>query len=72
MNIVTVEGKEYDLDAVPPEARAHIEQLAFLTTDLAKMLVPAAELPGKIEATRMVLAQALAAGLGQGEVGPVQ
>ena len=31
MNKVTVEGKEYDLDAVSPEARAQIEQLLFLT-----------------------------------------
>ncbi len=60
MNIVAVEGRQYDLDAVPADARAHIEQLLFLTTDLAKMLVPPADLPNKIEATRVALAQALA------------
>ncbi len=60
MNMVTADGKEYDLDAVPPEARGHIEQLLFLSSDLAKMLVPAGDLPGKLEATRAALAQALA------------
>ena len=60
MNKITVDGKEYDLDAVPPEARTHIEQLVFLTSDVAKLLMPAAELPGKLEATRAALAQALA------------
>jgi hypothetical protein len=72
MNIVTVEGRQYDLDAVPADARTHIEQLAFLTTDLAKMLVPPIDLPAKLESTRAALAQALAAGLGQGVVGPEQ
>ena len=61
MNMVSVDGKDYDLDAVSPEARAQIEQLVFLTTGLAKLLVPAAELPAKLEATRAALAQALAA-----------
>jgi hypothetical protein len=72
MNIVTVEGRQYDLDAVPADARTQIQQLLFLTADLAKMLVPPIDLPGKIEATRVALAQALAAGLGQGVVGPEQ
>jgi hypothetical protein len=72
MNIVTVEGRQYDLDAVPADARTHIEQLTFLTTDLAKMLVPPIDLPAKLESTRVALAQALAAGLGQGVVGPEQ
>ena len=72
MNIVTVEGRQYDLDAVPADARTHIEQLTFLTTDLAKMLVPPIDLPAKLGSTRVALAQALAAGLGQGVVGPEQ
>lgn len=61
MNIVNADGKEYDLDAVPREARAHIEQLMFLSSNLAKKLVPAAELPGQLETTRKALAQALPA-----------
>ena len=61
MDKITVDGKEYDLDAVSPEARKQIEQLRFLASDLAKLLVPAAELPGKVEASRKALAQALAA-----------
>jgi len=61
MNKVTVEGKEYDLDAVSPEARAQIEQLLFLTTGLAKMLVPADELPGKVKDCKKALAKALSA-----------
>ena len=60
MNKVTVDGKEYDLDAVSPEAHKQIEQLRFLSSDLAKILVPADQLPGKLEATRKALAQALA------------
>ena len=60
MNIITVEGKKYDLDAVSSEARTQIEQLAFLTTDLAKMLVPAGELPGKVEDCKKALAKAMA------------
>ena len=59
MNIITVEGKKYDLDAVSSEARTQIEQLAFLTTDLAKMLVPAGELPGKLEDCKKALAKAI-------------
>ena len=57
MNIVTVEGKQYDLDAVPPEARTQIEQLLFLGSDVAKLLVPAADLPGKIEECKKALAR---------------
>jgi hypothetical protein len=60
MNMVTADGKEYDLDVVSPDARTHIEQLLFFTTDLAKMLVPPIDLPAKLEATQAALAQALA------------
>ena len=61
MNMVTVDGRQYDLAAVSPEARKHIEQLQFLTSDVAKLLVPAAELPAKVEASKKALAQALVA-----------
>ncbi len=61
MNIVTVEGKEYDLDSVAEPAREQIQKLMFLSSDLAKMLVPPDEIPAKLEAARKALAQALAA-----------
>ena len=61
MKIVTIDAKDYDLDAVSPEVRKHIEQLQFLASDVAKLLVPAAELPAKVETSKKALAQALAA-----------
>ncbi len=61
MNIVTVEGKEYDLDSVPTRASEQIQKLLFLNSDLAKMMVPPDEIPKKLEAARVALAQALAA-----------
>ncbi len=60
MDMATIDGKEYDLDTVLPEARTQLEQLRFLASDVAKMMVPAADLLGKLEASRQALAQALA------------
>ena len=59
MPIINIDGKHYDSDTASPEAREQIEQLIFLSTDLAKMLVPAEELPAKIEASKHALARAL-------------
>ncbi len=61
MNMVNVDGNDYDLDAVSPQAREQLEQLLFLSTDVAKLLTPAGELPAKIQATKDALAQELAA-----------
>jgi hypothetical protein len=61
MNMVNVDGNEYDLDAVSPRAREQLEQLLFLSTELAKLLTPAGDLPAKIQATKDALAQELAA-----------
>jgi hypothetical protein len=61
MNMVTVDGNSYDLDSVSPPAREQIEQLLFLSSDLAKMLTPAGDLPAKIQAAKDALAQELAA-----------
>jgi hypothetical protein len=61
MNMVNVDGNEYDLDAVSPRAREQLEQLLFLSTELAKLLTPAGDLPAKIQATKDALAQELVA-----------
>ena len=61
MNMVNVDGNDYDLDAVSPRAREQLEQLLFLSTELAKLLTPAGDLPAKIQATKDALAQELAA-----------
>jgi electron transfer flavoprotein alpha/beta subunit len=61
MNMVNVDGNDYDLDAVSPRAREQLEQLLFFGTDVAKLLTPAGDLPAKIQATKDALAQELAA-----------
>ena len=61
MNMVNVDGNSYDLDLVSPRAREQLEQLLFLSTELAKLLTPADDLPGTIQATKDALAQELAA-----------
>ena len=61
MNMVNVDGNSYDLDLVSPRAREQLEQLLFLSTELAKLLTPAGDLPGTIQATKDALAQELAA-----------
>jgi hypothetical protein len=61
MNMVNVDGNDYDLDAVSPRAREQLEQLLFFGTDVAKLLTPAGDLPAKIPATKDALAQELAA-----------
>ena len=64
MNMITVDGKQYDLDLVSPQAREQLEQLLFLGTDLAKLLTAAGELPAKVQAVKDALAQELAATAG--------
>ena len=61
MNMVNVDGNSYDLDLVSPRAREQLEQLLFLSTELAKLLTPAGDLPAKIQAAKDALAQELAA-----------
>ena len=61
MNMVNVDGNDYDLDAVSPRAREQLEQLLFFGTDVAKLLTPAGDLPAKIQATKDALAQELVA-----------
>lgn len=40
MPIINIDGKHYDSDTASPEAREQIEQLIFLSTDLAKIPLP--------------------------------
>lgn len=64
MNMVTVDGKEYDLDTLSPEARAQVEQLLFFASDVAKLMMPAGQLQAKVDSSKKALAQALAASKG--------